>query len=95
MLTAEARRIVFAVKLTPEKVKIWAKNVKEEITLTTTFNGTRDVAKYRLQLLQRYHANGLKDKCHLLSEFIATKIETWEEPMKVMRGGDRIAKELP
>ena len=39
-LTAKASLVVFAVKLTPEKVKIWAKNVDEEITLATTFKGT-------------------------------------------------------
>ena len=39
-LTAKARLVVFAVKITPEKVKIWAKNVDEEITLATAFKST-------------------------------------------------------
>ena len=50
MLTAKARPIVFAEKLTPEKVKIEAKNVDEEITFTTMliqYYYKRDVIFFR------------------------------------------------
>ena len=54
-----------------------------------------DLVVYRLQLLRRYSANGLEDKCHLLSRFATTKMEPEPEPAKVMRRGDQVAKELP
>ena len=50
--------------------------------------------EYRLQPLQEYHANDLRYKCHLLSEFITKTMETWEEPTNSMKRVDQVTKDL-
>ena len=54
-------------------------------TVQKIVQGTDSPSKTRKQLLQRYHANGLRDRCSLSRKFIAMKIEPIEEFTKSVR----------